>query len=104
MAFEKIASSPADGKTHAASTVRAGFSGLVNAKRSERSAAGSPIDLGPSTWSDMPCPFFDLALAHQIAREHRHAGHCERAAACSRNAPAARNSSVIEGPAKPYAG
>jgi hypothetical protein len=49
MTFEKIALSPADGKTHAARTVRAGFSGLVNAKRSERSAEGSPIDRGPST-------------------------------------------------------
>src|SRR5262249_23409508 len=53
MTFEKIASSPADGKTHAARTVCAGFSGLVNAKRSERAAAGSPIDRGPSTWSDI---------------------------------------------------
>ena len=49
MAFENIASSPAEGKTQAPKTVRAGFSGLVNAKRSVRSAAGSPIDRGPST-------------------------------------------------------
>src|SRR5215471_1634404 len=53
MTFEKIASSPAEGKTHMARTVRPGFSGLVNAKRSLMSAAGSPIDRGPSTWSDM---------------------------------------------------
>ena len=49
MTFENIALSPADGKTHMARTVRAGFSGLVNAKRSVTSAAGSPIDRGPST-------------------------------------------------------
>ena len=49
MAFEKTASSPAEGNTHMARTVRAGFSGLVNAKRSVRSAAGSPIERGPST-------------------------------------------------------
>src|SRR5262245_60139262 len=55
MMFEKTAVSPAEGKTHAARTVRAGFSGLVNAKRSLRSPAGSPICRGPSTWSDMVC-------------------------------------------------
>src|SRR5271154_1800049 len=51
--FEKIALTPAEGKTFAARTVRPGFSGLVNANRSERSIDGSPIDRGPSTWSDI---------------------------------------------------
>src|SRR5262245_26630763 len=39
-----------------ARTVRAGFSGLVNANRSLTSAEGSPIDRGPSTWSDIAAP------------------------------------------------
>src|SRR5262245_12980185 len=53
IAFENIASRPQVGKTFAASTVRAGFSGLVKANRSVKSAAGSPICLGPSMWSDI---------------------------------------------------
>ena len=61
--FEKIALSPAAGKTHAARTVRAGFSGLVNAKRSVRSAAGSPIERGPSTWSDIASLLHPLKFA-----------------------------------------
>jgi hypothetical protein len=51
-AFTEIACAcltAAEGKTHMARTVRAGSSGLVNAKRSVMSAVGSPIDRGPST-------------------------------------------------------
>src|SRR5262245_52539737 len=60
MTLENTAVSPAEGNTHMASTVRAGSSGLVNAKRSVTSAGGSPIDRGPSTWSDI----FSLRLRH----------------------------------------
>jgi hypothetical protein len=49
MAFENTASSPTEGKTQAARTVRSTLSGLVNANMSVRSAPGSPIERGPST-------------------------------------------------------
>src|SRR5262249_22056616 len=66
MTFEKTAFSPAEGKTHIARTVRAGFSGLVNANRSVTSAAGSPIDRGPATGSEIRDPPPPLRVASQV--------------------------------------
>ena len=82
MTFEKIASSPAEGKTHMARTVRAGFSGLVNAKRSVMSAAGSPIEREADP-RDLTSPASFERLAAAVIRSCREGPQppCRRARA-----------------------
>src|ERR1035438_2227586 len=68
MALENSALEPAEGKTLAMRTTRDASCGLANANRSVRSAEGSPMDLGPSTWSDT----LNCSLAGSAFRTARH--------------------------------